>query len=159
MAMNECSVAAGAGLDPAVALFHSLSDGTRLLDFTSGLLCTNAGHRNPRIRDAIVDALDRLGLSQNTLLMFGSDNGPEFRRPWRGTAGPWTGTYGVRVRVLRRGVLPRIMQGTGERIHVTFIVCRRGTTCDVEKASQTRSPRRGVGVEPGPPLASGGTRF
>ena len=41
----------------------------------------------------IVDALDRLGLSQNTLLMFGSDNGPEFRRPWRGTAGPWTGTY------------------------------------------------------------------
>jgi arylsulfatase len=41
----------------------------------------------------IIDALDRLKLSQNTLLMFGSDNGPEFRRPWRGTAGPWSGTY------------------------------------------------------------------
>lgn len=41
----------------------------------------------------IVDALERLNLSQDTLLMFGSDNGPEFRRPWRGTAGPWTGTY------------------------------------------------------------------
>ena len=30
MTMNECSVATGADLDPAVALFHSLSDGTRL---------------------------------------------------------------------------------------------------------------------------------
>ena len=38
-----------------------LADGTRLLDFTSGLLCTNAGHRNERIREAIVDALDRYG--------------------------------------------------------------------------------------------------
>jgi taurine--2-oxoglutarate transaminase len=38
-----------------------LADGTRLLDFTSGLLCTNAGHRNERIRTAIVEALDRYG--------------------------------------------------------------------------------------------------
>ena len=41
--------------------FVELADGTRLLDFTSGLLCTNAGHRNERIRDAIVEALDRYG--------------------------------------------------------------------------------------------------
>ena len=41
--------------------FIELADGRRLLDFTSGLLCTNAGHRNPRIRDAIVEALDRYG--------------------------------------------------------------------------------------------------
>jgi arylsulfatase A-like enzyme len=41
----------------------------------------------------IIDALDSLGLRENTLFIFGSDNGPEFRRPWRGTAGPWTGTY------------------------------------------------------------------
>jgi taurine--2-oxoglutarate transaminase len=41
--------------------FLELSDGTRLLDFTSGLLCANAGHRNQRIRDGIVDALDRYG--------------------------------------------------------------------------------------------------
>jgi arylsulfatase len=41
----------------------------------------------------VVDTLERLQLANNTLLMFGSDNGPEFRRPWRGTAGPWTGTY------------------------------------------------------------------
>jgi arylsulfatase len=41
----------------------------------------------------IVDALDDLGLAEDTLLVFASDNGPEFRQPWRGTAGPWRGTY------------------------------------------------------------------
>jgi taurine--2-oxoglutarate transaminase len=41
--------------------FLELADGTRLLDFTSGLLCANAGHRNERIRTAIVEALDRYG--------------------------------------------------------------------------------------------------
>ena len=41
----------------------------------------------------MVDAVAALGLAEDTLVIFGSDNGPEFRRPWRGTAGPWTGTY------------------------------------------------------------------
>jgi arylsulfatase A-like enzyme len=41
----------------------------------------------------IMDAVDELGIRDNTLFIFASDNGPEFRRPWRGTAGPWTGTY------------------------------------------------------------------
>ena len=41
----------------------------------------------------ILDAVDALGLRENTLFLFGSDNGPEFRQPWRGTAGPWSGTY------------------------------------------------------------------
>ena len=41
--------------------FLVLSDGTRLLDFTSGLLCANAGHRNERIENAIVEALRRYG--------------------------------------------------------------------------------------------------
>ncbi len=41
----------------------------------------------------VLDALKAEGLSSNTLVIFASDNGPEFRRPWRGTAGPWTGTY------------------------------------------------------------------
>jgi arylsulfatase A-like enzyme len=41
----------------------------------------------------ILDEIDALGLARDTLFLFGSDNGPEFRRPWRGTAGPWTGTY------------------------------------------------------------------
>jgi arylsulfatase A-like enzyme len=41
----------------------------------------------------ILDELDALGIADNTIVLFGSDNGPEFRRPWRGTAGPWQGTY------------------------------------------------------------------
>lgn len=41
----------------------------------------------------MVDAVAALGLADDTLVIFGSDNGPEFRRPWRGTAGPWSGTY------------------------------------------------------------------
>jgi arylsulfatase len=41
----------------------------------------------------ILDAIDALGIRDDTLVIFGSDNGPEFRRPWRGTAGIWQGTY------------------------------------------------------------------
>lgn len=41
----------------------------------------------------MLDAVNSLGIAENTLFIFGSDNGPEFRRPWRGTAGPWQGTY------------------------------------------------------------------
>ncbi|MEM7215204.1 MAG: arylsulfatase [Pseudomonadota bacterium] len=41
----------------------------------------------------VIDAVDRLGLKQDTVFIFCSDNGPEFRDPWRGTAGPWRGTY------------------------------------------------------------------
>ena len=41
----------------------------------------------------ILDAVDASGLRENTLFIFASDNGPEYRRPWRGSAGMWTGTY------------------------------------------------------------------
>lgn len=41
----------------------------------------------------IVNELDSLGVRDDTVMIFASDNGPEFRRPWRGTAGPWVGTY------------------------------------------------------------------
>jgi arylsulfatase len=41
----------------------------------------------------VLDELDALGIAGDTILVFASDNGPEFRRPWRGTAGYWTGTY------------------------------------------------------------------
>lgn len=56
-------------------------------DFADSL--AEMDHRAGQILDA-VRALDPEG---NTLFIFGSDNGPEFRRPWRGTAGPWRGTY------------------------------------------------------------------
>lgn len=41
----------------------------------------------------MVDAVNDLGIAENTIFIFGSDNGPEFRRPWRGTAGYWRSTY------------------------------------------------------------------
>lgn len=41
----------------------------------------------------VIDCVEKAGLANDTLFLFASDNGPEFRRPWRGTAGPWTGTY------------------------------------------------------------------
>lgn len=41
----------------------------------------------------ILDEIDALDIAAGTIVIFASDNGPEFRRPWRGSAGPWTGTY------------------------------------------------------------------
>lgn len=41
----------------------------------------------------ILDEIEKLKIVKDTLVIFASDNGPEFRRPWRGTAGPWVGTY------------------------------------------------------------------
>ncbi|MCS6852049.1 MAG: arylsulfatase [Gemmataceae bacterium] len=41
----------------------------------------------------ILDTLAELGIEQNTIVIFTSDNGPEERLPWRGWAGPWSGSY------------------------------------------------------------------
>jgi arylsulfatase len=41
----------------------------------------------------LVDTVAQLGIDKDTLFIFASDNGPEFRRPWRGSAGMWQGTY------------------------------------------------------------------
>ncbi|MGE3983855.1 MAG: arylsulfatase [Dehalococcoidia bacterium] len=41
----------------------------------------------------LLDEVEALGIADDTVFIFASDNGPEFRRPWRGTAGPWVGTY------------------------------------------------------------------
>ena len=41
----------------------------------------------------IIDAVHATETQDNTLFIFASDNGPEYRRPWRGSAGMWTGTY------------------------------------------------------------------
>ncbi|MCB0601913.1 MAG: sulfatase-like hydrolase/transferase [Saprospiraceae bacterium] len=41
----------------------------------------------------ILDALHQLGLDDNTLVIWCTDNGAEMRRPWRGSPGPWRGYY------------------------------------------------------------------
>jgi len=74
----------------------------------------------------ILDEIDALQLREDTVVFFGSDNGPEFRRPWRGTAGPWVGTYhtamegSLRVPFMLRwpGRVPAGV-ATDEIVHVT----------------------------------------
>jgi arylsulfatase len=41
----------------------------------------------------ILDAIDALGIRDDTLVVFTSDNGPEATWPWQGTSGPWRGYY------------------------------------------------------------------
>lgn len=41
----------------------------------------------------LLDAVDQAGIRDNTIVIFTSDNGPEFIRPWDGWAGPWRGQY------------------------------------------------------------------
>lgn len=41
----------------------------------------------------LVDAVKDLGLDKDTVIVFTSDNGPEEMLPWRGWAGPWSGSY------------------------------------------------------------------
>lgn len=41
----------------------------------------------------MLDAVDRLGIRDDTIVIFTSDNGPEFIRPYDGWAGPWRGQY------------------------------------------------------------------
>ncbi len=41
----------------------------------------------------VLDAIDELGIRDNTIVIWLSDNGPEYFHPWHGTAGPWRGNY------------------------------------------------------------------
>jgi arylsulfatase len=41
----------------------------------------------------MLDAVDKLGIAKNTIVIFTSDNGPEYIKPWDGWAGPWRGQY------------------------------------------------------------------
>jgi arylsulfatase A-like enzyme len=41
----------------------------------------------------ILDAVEKAGIGDNTIVIFTSDNGAEFFQPWDGWAGPWRGAY------------------------------------------------------------------
>jgi arylsulfatase len=74
----------------------------------------------------ILDALDAAGIADNTIVIFTSDNGPESQDPYRGTAGPWSGSYntalegGLRVPFLLRwpGHVPA-GRVSNEIVHIT----------------------------------------
>jgi arylsulfatase len=56
----------------------------------------------------MLDAVDKAGVRDNTIVIFTSDNGAEFVKPWNGWSGPWRGAYftalegGIRVPFLIR---------------------------------------------------------
>jgi arylsulfatase A-like enzyme len=41
----------------------------------------------------ILDAVKQVGIEDNTIVIFTSDNGPDATHPWEGDGGPWRGTY------------------------------------------------------------------
>ncbi|KXH36730.1 arylsulfatase A [Colletotrichum simmondsii] len=86
----------------------------------------------------LLDHIDSLGIRENTVVIFASDNGPEFREPYRGTAGPWSGTYHTAMEGSLR--VPFIIRWPGhvpegvtsnEIVHVTDIFT---TTLSVTKS-------------------------
>lgn len=100
----------------------------------------------------VVAAVDQAGVRENTVFIFASDNGPEFRRPWRGTAGPWTGTYhtamegALRVPLIVRWpgqVMPAV---TNEMVHVTDLFTTLLSLAGVPKPSDR--PIDGLNLRP-----------
>jgi membrane-anchored protein YejM (alkaline phosphatase superfamily) len=41
----------------------------------------------------ILDTVEAAGVRDSTIVIFTSDNGPEYIKPWDGWAGPWRGQY------------------------------------------------------------------
>jgi len=41
----------------------------------------------------LLDYLKELGIADETIIVFSGDNGPEEMEPWRGSGGPWDGSY------------------------------------------------------------------
>jgi arylsulfatase len=42
---------------------------------------------------SLLDAVEELGIGDETIVVFTSDNGPEATWPWQGSSGPWRGYY------------------------------------------------------------------
>jgi len=87
---------------------------------------------------SILDALDELGVSENTIVIFAGDNGPEDHLIGRGTAGFFDGSYfssaegGIRTPCLIRwpGHVP--VRESNEMVHVTdmFTTLLRWVGCE-----------------------------
>jgi arylsulfatase len=60
----------------------------------------------------ILDAMTELKIQDNTIFVFTSDNGPEDAYPWRGWAGPWSGSYATAMEASLR--VPFIVRWPGK---------------------------------------------
>ena len=59
----------------------------------------------------VLDAIERLGIARDTIVLWCPDNGAEARRPWRGSPGPWNGYYNT---VMEGGIrVPCIIRWPG----------------------------------------------
>lgn len=59
----------------------------------------------------VLDAITKLGIASNTIVLWCTDNGAEIRRPWRGSSGPWAGYYNS---VMEGGIrTPCVIRWTG----------------------------------------------
>ena len=84
----------------------------------------------------ILDAISDLKIIESTIVIFTSDNGPEDTMPWRGWAGPWSGTYvtamegSLRVPFLIRwpGKIPA-GRVSNEMLHITDLFTTLATLC------------------------------
>jgi arylsulfatase len=97
----------------------------------------------------ILAYIDELGVRDNTVVRFASDNGPEFREPYRGTAGPWRGTYSTAMEGSLR--VPFIIRWPGrvkenivfnEIVHVTDIFTTLLTAAGANPPSDRPIERR-----------------
>src|SRR5437773_12045333 len=80
----------------------------------------------------ILDAIDSLGIRENTIVVFTSDNGPEASWPWQGSSGPWRGYYFTH------------MEGS---LRVPFIIRWPGRIPAGRMSNEIRSEERRVGKE------------
>jgi arylsulfatase len=102
----------------------------------------------------MLDAVDRLGIRDNTIVIFASDNGPEFVKPWDGWAGPWRGQYftawegGIRVPFMIRwpGKIPAgpPARVSDEIVHAVDLFPTIAKLCGVSGAVPSDRPIDGM---------------
>ena len=98
----------------------------------------------------MLDAVDRLGIRDNTIVIFASDNGPEFVKPWDGWAGPWRGQYftalegGIRVPFMIRwpGRMPA-GRVSDEIVHGVDLFPTLASIAGADSAERSPDRRRG----------------
>jgi arylsulfatase len=83
----------------------------------------------------VLDAIERLGIRNNTIVFWCTDNGAEQRRPWRGSPGPWSGFYNT---AMEGGIrTPCIVRWPGR---IPAGVCRT-KSCTRSTSSRRSRPR------------------